>query len=165
MSLQAYALWMPKHLFFRCRMRSLLGGIPLECQAHVFWAGHCLRLYGNKAEAWPSCHGHGKQSMSVLDAEASVLCMPNTSYCCWEEHACVLCIPVTWQSQLCEEWKRSFRQAYEVCQASALKHAYFACRIPNLLVTHFHTSRSSRVTNTRFTFDRLLDTCRWKNLN
>jgi hypothetical protein len=31
----------------------------------------CLRLYGNKAEAWLSCQGHDKQSISVLDAEAS----------------------------------------------------------------------------------------------
>jgi hypothetical protein len=32
----------------------------------------CLRLYGNKAEACLSCQGHDKQSISVLDAEASV---------------------------------------------------------------------------------------------
>jgi hypothetical protein len=34
-----------------------------------------LRLDGNKAEAWLSCQGHDKQSISVLDAQASVLSM------------------------------------------------------------------------------------------
>ena len=32
----------------------------------------CLRLYGNKAEAWLSCQGHDKQSISILECQAHV---------------------------------------------------------------------------------------------
>jgi hypothetical protein len=78
----------------------------------------CLRLYGNKAEAWLSCQGHDKQSISVLYAEASFSqAVLFTAQC----HCHAFC------------------QAYEVCQranmqASALKHQHFGCRMPNLLL-------------------------------
>ena len=32
----------------------------------------CLRLYGNKAEAWLSCQGHDKKSISVLECQIHV---------------------------------------------------------------------------------------------
>ena len=48
---------MPKHAFFACRQSF---GVRKPC----------LRLYGNKAEAWL------QQSISVLDTEACVLCLP-----------------------------------------------------------------------------------------
>jgi hypothetical protein len=70
---EACVLCLPKHAFFA--WRHIFGVRKL-----MILEPPCLRLYGNKAETWPSCQGHDKQSISVLDAEASVLCMPNPSY-------------------------------------------------------------------------------------
>jgi hypothetical protein len=82
-------------------------------QARVFRAGHCLRLYVNKAEAWLSYLSHDKQSISVLDAEAFSAAVLFTTQC--NSHAFCQAYRV------CTYRVCSYRVCpYRVCQAQVV---------------------------------------------